>query len=226
MQGAVTPLPHPPKDAAGEGALDAMLRESAFLRRGGCVVLRSLLSPEFRRALTAEATAMAASARRTVWGGTPGAEWRGGDPARAYGSCSGGPVQTSIFALPALADALSGVAELPLVLAGAGSYSYYHQAGDFLALHRDIVRCDVALLTCLRDKTAAGRSRGTLRIYPSFAHEPLSVLRATADPGGADIMLAPGETVLLMGGIVPHEVLPMVPGQQRTMSVLCFRVQS
>ena len=133
-------------------------------------------------------------------------------------------MQYSIFAMPAVAEVLSRIAELPIGLSGVGSYSYYHRTGDFLALHRDVVKCDLALLTCLQDDVSERGRRGTLRIYPSFALDPLSAVRLTSNPTFADVTLAVGESVLLMGGMIPHEVTPMAPGQCRTMSVMCYRI--
>jgi hypothetical protein len=37
------------------------------------------------------------------------------------------------------------------------------------------------------------------------------------------VPLRPGQTVVMLGGIVPHHVLPMAQGQVRVVSVLCYR---
>ena len=75
-----------------------------------------------------------------------------------------------------------------LRLAGLGSFSYY-EPGDFLALHRDIVTCDVTLLTCLRDTAAGTPDRSGLRIYPAYARLPLTQLRSEAAPPHIDLYL-------------------------------------
>ena len=35
--------------------------------------------------------------------------------------------------------------------------------------------------------------------------------------------LTRGETIVLLGGILPHEVIPMAEGQERIVSVMCYR---
>ncbi len=133
-------------------------------------------------------------------------DWRGGDPARSYAGATGGATQTSIFASPTLASYLSEVCGLRLKLAGVGSFSYY-EPGDFLALHRDIVTCDITLLTCLRDTATGTPDRQGLRIYPAYARVPLTQLRSDDAPAHIDVSLDRGQTAVLLGGIVPHEVL-------------------
>jgi hypothetical protein len=51
---------------------------------------------------------------------------------------------------------------------------------------------------------------------------PLTQLRAEDAPAHIDISLDRGQTAVLLGGIVPHEVLPMAAHQHRTISVVCF----
>ncbi len=106
-------------------------------------------------------------------------------------------------------------------LAGVGSFSYY-EPGDFLALHRDIVACDITLLTCLRDTATGTSDRRGLRIYPAYARVPLTQLRSENAPAHIDVHLDRGQTAVLLGGIVPHEVLPMAEHQHRTVSVVCM----
>ena len=134
---------------------------------------------------------------------------------------TGGPTQTSIFASPDLAAYLSEICGLRLKFAGVGSFSYY-EPGDFLALHRDIVTCDITLLTCLRDTAAGTPDRSGLRIYPAYARLPLTQLRSEDAPAHIDVHLDRGQTAVLLGGIVPHEVLPMTAHQHRTVSVVCM----
>jgi hypothetical protein len=38
------------------------------------------------------------------------------------------------------------------------------------------------------------------------------------------VPLRPGLTAVLFGGLIPHLVSPMAPGQVRVLSVLCYRV--
>jgi hypothetical protein len=60
-------------------------------------------------------------------------------------------------------------------------------------------------------------------VYPAHARQPFAAIRAERHPRAVDLTLVPGESALLLGGIIPHEVTPIASGQQRTMSVMCFR---
>lgn len=218
-----------PQPIAGTGTdaddgppLAPALLDSELMRRGGCVFIDDMLPAHLLAGLCAEAAACKAEARRTVWADSQKNEdWRGGDPARAYAGATGGSTQTSIFASPDLARYLSDICGLRLRIAGVGSFSYY-DPGDFLALHRDILVCDITLLTCLRDTASGTSDRSGLRIYPAYAHRPLTQLRAETAPAHIDLHLDCGQTAVLLGGIVPHEVLPMAAHQHRTVSVVCM----
>jgi hypothetical protein len=202
-------------------ALSPALLKSTLMERGGCVFIEHLLKPDLLTALCAEANERQDEARHTVWPGSQQVDWRGGEPARSYAGVTGGPTQTSIFASPALATYLSEICGLELKIAGVGSFSYYGP-GDFLALHRDIVHCDITLLTCLRDTATGTSDRRGLRLYPAYARMPLTQLRAQEAPRHIDVHLDRGQTAVLLGGIVPHEVLPMAAHQHRTVSVVCM----
>jgi hypothetical protein len=204
-----------------EPPLSPALLDSVLMERGGCLFIDNLLGPDLLAALSAEANERHGEARHTVWTGSHEVDWRGGDPARSYAGATGGPTQTSIFASPTLASYLSEACGLRLKLAGVGSFSYY-EPGDFLALHRDIVTCDITLLTCLRDTATGTPDRQSLRIYPAYARVPLTQLRSDDAPAHIDVSLDRGQTAVLLGGIVPHEVLSMAAHQHRTVSVVCM----
>jgi hypothetical protein len=203
---------------------DRELIESAFLARGGCVVLQGLFGVDALNALRHEAMEAARQAGRASSTGSGAEDWRGGDPARAYWCAASGKVQWTLLSDSATASTLSELCGLRIQITGAGSYSYYNEIGDFLAVHRDVVRCDLALLTCLEEQPPPQGSRGVLRVYPAYARQPLSSFRAEGNPSGVDVPLSVGESALLLGGIVPHEVTPMAAGQRRTMSVSCFKL--
>lgn len=204
-----------------EPPLAPALLESTLMKRGGCVFIDSMLQPDLLTALCAEANERQDEARHTIWPGSVQADWRGGEPARSYAGVTGGPTQTSIFASPDLANHLSEICGMRVTMAGVGSFSYY-EPGDFLALHRDIVTCDITLLTCLRDTASGTSDRSGLRIYPAYARAPLTQLRSEAAPAHIDVHLDRGQTAVLLGGIVPHEVLPMAAHQHRTVSIVCM----
>jgi hypothetical protein len=79
----------------------------------------------------------------------------------------------------------------------------------------------VAVITCLSLRVP-DISAGGLHVYPEYIQEPLSRVRATGG-GGRAVPLARGETIVLFGGILPHEVIPMAEGQERIVSVMCYR---
>ena len=201
--------------------LSPVLCDSVLMQRGGCLLIEDLLGADLLTTLCAEAHERHDDARHTAWPGSQQADWRGGDPARSYSGATGGAIQSSIFASPDLAAHLSKLCGLPLRLAGIGSFSYY-APGDFLALHRDILTCDVTLLTCLRDTAAGTSDRSSLRLYPAYFRSPLTQLRSEHAPTHIDLRLDRGQTAVLLGGIVPHEVIPMAAHQHRTVSVVCM----
>lgn len=104
-----------------------------------------------------------------------------------------------------------------------GSYSYYARPGDFLDLHRDVETCDLAMITGLHDNGDRSDLAGALVLYPGRIHEPLSAIRARPNDYAYAVKLLPGQTMIMLGGVVPHRLLPVREGQVRIVSVLCFR---
>jgi hypothetical protein len=51
----------------------------------------------------------------------------------------------------------------------------------------------------------------------------LSTARASGRSAGTSIPLDRGHTMILLGGIVPHEVAPASPGQERIVAINCYR---
>lgn len=196
-----------------------------MLQAGGAAVFDDLPDPQTLSALRQEAFAQLAGAVSQVTFDDDGEEGRGGMPQRQLLTSGAGPIQDAFYLSPQLSQHLSAQCGLPVVPSGnRGSYSYYARPGDFLGLHRDIETCDMALLTCLADDPDRTHNGGTLVVYPSRRHEPLSQIRATPQEGARAVCLQPGQTAALLGGVVPHQVVPVVPGQRRIMSVLCFRI--
>lgn len=151
-----------------------------------------------------------------------GEEYRGGVPARRFRSVTGGPLQTAFYGSAWTLEFLGQLTTPTIVRTGVvGTYSYYTRPGDFLALHRDIIACDVALITCLRNDDGAG---GGLCMYPERIAEPLSAIRATPEHGAVIVHLQAGQTIVLYGGLLPHALLPLTRGQTRIVSVLCYQI--
>jgi hypothetical protein len=124
-----------------------------------------------------------------------------------------------------MAETLRRLCGFEVFATGGGTYSYYEQAGDFLAVHRDVLQCDVAVITSLTPCSADG-STGELVVYPEFIHEPLSAVRAAGRASGTPVPLDRGHTIILLGGILPHEVAPTCAGQERIVSINCYRAQT
>lgn len=201
------------------------LRRSRLLSRGGFEVYEGLTDEGFRGRLLAEALARYAEAEGCDVPVSDGEEVRGGVPARRFSNCPGGPVQDALYHAPPVLDFLRRLTAPSLVPTGPrGTYSYYVRPGDFLAIHRDIQTCDVAVITCLSDGAHVGGDGGSLCLYPERLFEPLSAVRATPEEGALRVRLDVGQTIVLCGGLVPHALLPVAEGQQRVVSVLCYHV--
>lgn len=191
-----------------------------IFERGGVLIIEGLFAPNVFSALQEDARERRATATRHVFDGPNEEEWRGGQPARAHWASGAGPLQFQMFGNPSVVETLSRVCEVPVEVSGAGSYSYYCEPGDYLALHRDILRCDIATITCLDDD--GPEVRGGLCVYPEYLNRPLSEIRRDRPPAVA-VPCRPGQTIILAGGLIPHEVSPAVPGQRRTVALSCYK---
>jgi hypothetical protein len=189
---------------------------------GGALILPDLLGPDAVAELEAESRFARAAGQRNELEVSDGAEGRGGNPARALRSAHGGDVQRRLFGAPSLVSALERSCGLTVNPTGGGTYSYYEYPGDFLALHRDIVTCDLTVITCLNE--TGGATRGGLLVYPRHINDPLSKVRAAGRTAATPVTICYGVSAALLGGVVPHEVTGMEPGQERIVSVMCYRV--
>jgi hypothetical protein len=198
---------------------------SPLYAAGGFAIIPGLFPADVLAELLAEALSAKPTGQRNVLAVSDGTEGRGGSPARAFTSAHGCALQWRLFTAPALIASLSQMCGLAAVPAGSGTYTYYQQPGDFLALHRDIFSCDLAVITCLSETGATTRCGGLL-VYPGHATEPLSRACAAGRAAATPAPLGRGDTVVLLGGIVPHEVSPMQPGQERIVSVMCYRISA
>ena len=122
-----------------------------------------------------------------------------------------------------MADTLASVCGLGVSASGCGTYSYYEETGDFLAVHRDVEQCDLAVITSLT-RCRMDCPAGELVVYPDLIREPLSTVRAAGRSAGISVPLDRGHTMILLGGILPHEVVPTSPGQERIVTVNCYRL--
>lgn len=151
-------------------------------------------------------------------------EGRGGTPARAFLTAPGGAVQDAFYAAGWLAAAVSDlVGRSCTPTAGRGTYNYYVRPGDHLALHRDIEECDVSVITGVVRDDPAGAGGGRLLLHPHCAAMPLSRARVERDERVVALELQEGQTLVMLGGRIPHRLTPMGERQARIVSVLCFR---
>jgi hypothetical protein len=200
------------------------LLETPIWRAGGYLLLPSFPGPESLAVIRREASGILPASPRQEWPHENDAQWRGGQPYRFLRGAGAGPRLNGIFGQSAVLELLNRILDTPVRSAGGGSLALYDRPGDALGLHRDIDLCDVTLVTCLWNDGVAGDGAGALRAYPEFSDQPLSVLRARRDVEGTSIEIGPGDSAVLLGGIVPHEVTPMTEGQTRAVSLVCYEL--
>ena len=191
---------------------------------GGVAIFHGLPDAATCQALAAEAYAAYSTSDRQELDRGDDVEGRGGAPARALHSAGGGVVQDALYASPWVSEFLTAQCGAPVAPTGnRGSYSYYAQPGDHLGVHLDIDTCDVTLITVLQDDTDPGDPGGGLAAYPARLGSALRDVRAAPDDGIALIKAQPGQSIVILGGLVPHRVLPLGARGQRVISALCFR---
>jgi hypothetical protein len=201
------------------------IRNSPLLAQGsGYGIYAGLPDPYTFQALFSEASELYPSAGSQQSWESDTEDLRGGKPRRSLLTSTGGPIQDALYASGHLRRFLSAQLGLAAVPSGnRGSYSYYARKGDFLDLHRDVEMCDVAVITVLYDNSAQADPGGALALYPGRIGEPLSAIRERPEEGASLVKLAPGQTIVMFGGVVPHRVVPVAEAQLRIISVLCFR---
>jgi hypothetical protein len=199
------------------------LAASDLMRMGGAVVT-SLTNEATVIALRDEALALWDSAQ-TVYVAEPRDEDRKrGDPDRWLDWATGGPALRRFYGrgdVLHLLGRLTGIAWEPS--GDQGMYSYYRRPGQYLGLHRDIDACDLAIITCVHDAVPVDPGgSGTLCLYPERIAEPLSRIRATPDRGRVYLRLPVSRSLILLGGMIPHTLLPVIPGHVRIVAPLCY----
>jgi hypothetical protein len=193
-----------------------------LFRAGGVTVVDGIADPHTMAALCIEAQAQYAFADRQVCDvvTSDNCDGRGGVPPRQLSTAPGGPAQDELYRSASLLALLGRLCGGPIRPSGSrGSYSYYVSRGDHLGLHLDIVTCDVTVISVLADSSPD--HGGALVVQRGNVGVPLSVLRRSPQAGEEAVKAAAGSTVVLLGGLVPHRVLPLSTGQ-RVISALCF----
>jgi hypothetical protein len=197
---------------------------SRIWSQGGCTAISGVIGQDLLNALKAEAEVLRPSGRRTLLPISDRTEGRGGSPARALRSSSCGEVHQALHASRQLTDTICQICGIAVSSTGVGTYHFYEQEGDFFALHRDFVGCDIAVITCI-SQCATEAPMGELVVYPNQFGRVLSQVRAAGKAVGLAIPLAAGDTAILLGGLLPHEVTPVAAGQDRIVAVNCYRLR-
>ena len=198
---------------------------SRIFANGGYFVVSGLFDESTLAALLKEAEAARKEGARQQWPESDGTEGRGGSPARSFRTGQGGELHWGLHGSEPMRTRLREVCGVTVTPTGSGSYSYYERPGDYLALHRDVLQCDLTVITCLMAGRGEGRS-GELTVYPQLMREPLSAVRAAGRQAGIVVALEPGQSAILLGGLVPHEVTPAGEGQERIVAINCFRIET
>ena len=199
--------------------------ESRIFASGGFFVVSGLFDEATLSALLREAELAREEGNRQLLPVSDGTEGRGGSPARSFRSGRGRELHWGLHGSEAMKDRITELCSVTVTPTGSGSFSYYERPGDYLALHRDILQCDLTLITCLMARRGPGLS-GELTIYPTLMREPLSVVRQIGRQAGLIVALEPGQSAVLLGGLVPHEVTPTSEGQERIVAINCFRIET
>lgn len=202
----------------------ASLTRSRIWSQGGYASVPGLIGHSLLDALAAEAENARPLGQRTSLQISEGGEGRGGSPARALRSAACGEVHRALYASSQLTDAVSEICGVAVTSTGVGTYHFYEREGDFFSLHRDFVGCDIAVITCISHRLTE-KPMGGLLVYPNHFQQGLSQVRAAGRAKSFAIPLDPGETAILLGGQLPHEVTPVAAGQDRVVAVNCYRLR-
>lgn len=196
---------------------------SPLMKRGGFDIFSGIADETIRKSMLDEAFVQQAVMTESLITERDAEEIRGGAPRRKFLSSAGGEFQKSFYQSAWLIDFLRGLTTPRLQPTGQhGTFTYYSRRGDFLDIHRDIIACDVAVITCLENRFGDDKSGGKLCLYPARTKELISEIRSTPDEGAHEIFLEEGQTLVMYGGIVPHALLPIAENQSRIVSVLCY----
>lgn len=208
-----------------ERSIPTCIKNSRLIRKGGFEVVEGLLSPTHRERMLAEAIRLYPQAIQSYEPQSDGEEIRGGSPARQFFSSQGGPLQDAFYQDARLLAFLRERTDTRLVPTGErGTFTYYVRPGDHLGIHRDIQSCDVAVVSCLLERTQLEQPGGCMTVYPERIYEPLSSIRATPQKGALRFRVGLGQTIVMVGGLLPHSIFPLGAEQMRIVSVLCFRI--
>lgn len=200
------------------------IQRSRLKGLGGFLIAREMMAVGLQQELAAEARRLEAVQHRSALSKADGVDVRGGSPPHCLGSVRGGTTLIELYFSGALRRKIGAATGLDVKPTGAnGVYIYYSQGGDFIGLHRDMVTCDLTVITCLQDSAGDDCLGGQTRLYPDCLQENLSSIELSDTARNVLLRIEPGHTLLILGGLIPHEIVPVQPGQVRTISLLCFQ---
>ena len=204
----------------------ALLGSPLVADHGGFGVYEDLVPPEIARALTAEALgAYWAGSEQVVRVGNDGIG-RGAHPARKLVHSGGGPVQKQIYRSEAILAFLERICGMPVRPTGdRGSFNYYTRAQDFMGRHLDIIDCDLVILTVLQDLSTPAETAGAYRLFTGHIGVSLRDIGSQCVNTAPVVKVKSGQSLVLFGGLVPHEVLPVRANQARVVSAFCYRAR-
>jgi len=222
----------PPSGVLANAASDRLadvrskLVGSQLIRMGGAALTR-LLDDEGLALLREEAVAGYANASVAYVDQPRDEDNRRGDPDRWLEWAPGGPALLAFYRAADTLELLRRLTGVEWAPSGTdGTYSYYVKAGHHLGLHRDIEVCDIAVITCLHDDAPEGIGlAGTLCLYPDRTRERLSSIRGSLERGASYTRLEPGQSLILLGGMVPHRLVAMAKEHRRIIAPLCYQVR-
>ena len=164
--------------------LPLAIAASPLLAHGGIGVYEGLVAGTVLQQLIDESIRSYATAADQGSSVPNPEENRGGTPLRRFLTGAGGPVQQAFYQSDWVRAFLEHATRLRLKPTGSvGTFSYYVRPGDFLDLHRDIVTCDLAVITLLHQEGRASDGGGALCVYPARHREALSAIRRTPNEG-------------------------------------------
>ena len=198
--------------------------ESPLAMNGGYATFNEIIPPEIQTALLQETWDQLPNGTREEVEISDSEEERGGCPARRFVTVPGESRLDSLYHSEEIKSFLQNLTYLPICPSGLrGQYIVYSEPGDYISVHRDVEPCNVVMITCLYDNRPHEAMGGTLYFYPTRQHDPLSLIRQTSEQGCLGIKLQIGQTLILFGGRIPHGTIPIVQGQMRIVSTLCFQ---
>ena len=205
--------------------LDAKGRDSQFVRHhSGFTVFRDLFSTSDFEAILDEASERYREGSEGRVELADGSDGPGGPPRRRLITSNGGAAQDAVYQSADLRRFLTSLCGIPVTPAGRlGSFNYYTRDADFMGLHLDVDPCDLVVLTVLKDHSKPNDPGGATRVYPRHLGRSLSSVRRDRGAGAVTLKLLAGQSIVMFGGLVPHEIVPVHAGQRRIVSALCFR---